>query len=702
MFFPTDALAESDPAPISLGGHTLKPSSNPYDASYQYLATPRQRQLGLIFCVAMVLATVALLPVAHTPAGRFAHFFSPYHTPSIISCLITAYLMFGYFKATQTVALLYLSAGYLYTASVLLMQSLPGNSVQNERLLSSGQDTIWLWVFWHLGLALSVLCAARNHHRQSDQLAATGGNALRNTALGWLAATTLTVVLVFGLSDWLPVLDVEGDFSRITTTGIAPAMQLLLAAAVLSLWRASRFRNVLHIWLGVVLVALLCEITLVMVAGSQLMLGWYAGRIGWFIGLSVMTLVYMKELKDAYLNTLATTKQLAISNAKLDSDVRERSLYAENLMQADERKDQFLAMLAHELRNPLAPISAAAELLSLGNLSQEMLYKTSSIITRQINHMTSLVDDLLDVSRVNKGLIELNRTQVDMKQVIADAHEQARPLIDALQHRISVQLTSEAAWVTGDHKRLVQVTANLLNNSAKYTLKKGNISVRLDATETHIEMIISDDGIGISAQLLANIFGLFVQGQRTPDRAQGGLGLGLAIVKSLVELHGGSVSAHSYGNDKGSEFTIRLPRLLVQSDCPGHTEPAPAVSQVIRPKAFILIVDDNVDAAKMLGALLKANGFRVAVEHDALSALKRAGQETFDAFFLDIGMPGMDGCGLVQRLRALPQSRTKLMVAITGYGTKSDRQKFFEAGFDEHLVKPACLKKTLEMLDRIT
>ena len=317
-----------------------------------------------------------------------------------------------------------------------------------------------------------------------------------------------------------------------------------------------------------------------------------------------------------------------ISNAKLDLDLDVRGLHAEKLLQADQRKDQFLAMLAHELRNPLAPIIATAELLSLGNSSQEVVQKSSSIITRQGRHMTGLVDDLLDVSRVNSGFIALHRTQVDMGRVIADAIEQATPLVDARRHHLSVQLTPEIACVTGDHKRLVQVVANLLNNSAKYTPESGNISVCLQVTGTHVVIDVADDGIGISAQLLPEVFGLFVQGERTFARAQGGLGLGSAIVRSLVELHGGSASAQSRGHDKGSEFTICLPRLSMQGDCPRHARPPPAVSPVIRSEAFFLVVD----AAEMLGEFLKAKGFRVAVEHGALGALRRAEQETFDAF----------------------------------------------------------------------
>jgi len=286
--------------------------------------------------------------------------------------------------------------------------------------------------------------------------------------------------------------------------------------------------------------------------------------------------------------------------------------------------------------------------------------------------------------------------------VIADAHEQVRPLTVARRHGILVQLTSDPAWVYGDHKRLVQVIANLLNNSVKYTPESGTISLQLDATETHIEIRITDDGIGISAQLLNNIFELFVQGERTSDRSHGGLGLGLAIAKKLVKLHGGSVSARSDGINKGSEFKIRLPRLIVEIDCSRPAEPVLPMSQVIDSKAFILIVDDNIDAAEMLGAFLKTKGFRVAVEHGGETALTRAKQDTFDAFLLDIAMPGMNGFDLVRELRVLPLSRTKLMVALTGYGNEMDGTRIFAAGFDVHLVKPVSPEKILGLLEKIT
>jgi signal transduction histidine kinase/ActR/RegA family two-component response regulator len=684
MLFRTHAPVESASASVSRSTRATELSGVPHERADLRQATLQHRQLVLRLCIAMVVATLVLLPFARMPVGRIAFFFPAYQTAVILSCLITTYLMYAHFRATRAVSLLHLSAGYLYTGGVLFMQCLPqqGAFIPNERLLGSSQSAIWLWVFWHLGPALSVLYFAWSHHRKPGLLAAPGEHAVRNTATSLLAAMAATALLVFALIDWLPVLDVAEDFSRITTTGIAPGIELLLAVALLVLWRASRFRNVLHLWLGIVVVALLCDNAITMLAGSRLTLGWYAGRIGALLGLSVMTMVYLQELKHAYLASLVS---------------------AEQLVKADQRKDEFLAMLAHELRNPLAPISSAAELLGLGNLSREDIHKTSIIITRQAKHMVSLVDDLLDVSRVNGGFVELDCARVDIKQVIADAVEQVRPLIDAHRHRLSIQLMPEPSYVTGDHKRLVQVVANLLSNSTKFTPVNGHISVRLQASEAHIVIGVADDGIGISVLLLADVFKVFVQGKRILNRAQGGLGLGLAIVKSLVELHGGSASAQSQGDGKGSEFMVRLPRLFEQSDAsPRHTDQTSAAQPATRAGATIMVVDDNVDAAEMLGAFLKAKGFCVTVEYDANGALKKAAEKSFDAFFLDIGMPGMDGLQLVQRLRTLPQAKNKLMVAVTGYGSAADKVSFSASGFDERLVKPATPEKILEVLEKIS
>lgn len=366
----------------------------------------------------------------------------------------------------------------------------------------------------------------------------------------------------------------------------------------------------------------------------------------------------------------------------------ERIRAEEALRDADRKKDEFLAMLGHELRNPLAPISAAAELLQLAATNSERVISTSKIIARQVAHMTGIVNDLLDVSRVTSGLVVLEKESVDLKSVVADAVEQIRPLIESRGHQFIVETALETACVLGDYKRLVQVLANILNNAAKYTPERGNLRLGMYANDHEIVLSIEDDGIGIARELLPNIFELFSQGKRSADRTQGGLGLGLALVKSLTELHGGSIEAESKGLGCGSRFVVKLPRLsnsaLMMPSVDGSPEPT-MPAQSLR----ILVVDDNQDAATMLCVLLSQNGHEVDVEHHPRDALDRAMFQQYDAYLLDIGLPEMDGTELARRLRAMPSGKTALMIAITGYGQQFDRKNALKAGFDHYFVKPA-------------
>lgn len=369
------------------------------------------------------------------------------------------------------------------------------------------------------------------------------------------------------------------------------------------------------------------------------------------------------------------------------SDITERKLAEEKLKDADRRKDEFLAMLAHELRNPLAPISAAAQLLQVPKLKVERLQSTSEIIVRQVEHLTSLVDDLLDVSRVTRGLVALDNTPSDIKQIVTDAIEQSAPLIQARRHHLALDLAPDTTIVMGDKKRLVQVIANLVTNAAKYTHEGGNILVKTKVQDAHVILEVIDDGIGMEANLAGRVFDLFVQAEVTADRSSGGLGLGLSLVKSIVELHDGTVKCESAGRGKGSKFTICLPRLhepdmplgLQASMQQLHTNP-----QALR----LLVVDDNEDAATMLTMLLEASGYRVSVEHSPYRALEHAKIHTPDVCLLDIGLPEMDGNELAQRLRAIPETAHAVLIAVTGYGQESDRRNSVAAGFDHHLVKP--------------
>ncbi|MBC7514415.1 MAG: PAS domain-containing protein [Herminiimonas sp.] len=381
-------------------------------------------------------------------------------------------------------------------------------------------------------------------------------------------------------------------------------------------------------------------------------------------------------------------------------DITERMKAEQDLREADRRKDEFLAMLAHELRNPLAPISAAAQLLKMPLLKQEMVKKTSDIIGRQVGHMTSLIDDLLDVSRVTRGLIMLERKRLGIMVAVTDAVEQVRPLINARRQDLSVRLPADAIEILGDQKRLVQVLTNLLNNAAKYTPEGGMLELIVEATATQVSVCIRDNGIGIPADLLPHVFDLFTQAERTPDRSQGGLGLGLALVRNLVALHGGSVAATSDGKGQGAAFTVQLPRIV---DAPPRDgwKSAQAAAPRRDKRLRLLVVDDNADAAEMLGAFMESVGHEVIIEHEPHMAIERARAEPPDACLLDIGLPGMDGNQLARRLRAMPEMSAATLIAVTGYGKKFDRDTSIAAGFDYYFVKPADPVALIALLDRI-
>jgi len=382
-----------------------------------------------------------------------------------------------------------------------------------------------------------------------------------------------------------------------------------------------------------------------------------------------------------------------------NTDVTPIELAQQELRDANRRKDEFLAMLAHELRNPLAPIATAAELLRLGVLDDAKMRQTSGVIARQVEHMTKLVDDLLDVSRVTRGLVTLRQEVLDFNAVATEAIEQSGALMEAKQHRLTVRLPEQAPLVQGDRTRLIQVLSNLLNNAARYSPSGGEVVLTVEADEHEVRASVADRGIGITPALLPHVFDLFTQAERSPDRSQGGLGLGLALVKSMVELHGGRVGAHSEGAGQGSSFTIGLPRAQgsqVATPLPlGHDEIAGTK------QTRLMVVDDNVDAAQTLALLLETAGYATTVVTGGAEALQAVTQQPPALMFVDIGLPGMDGYELVRRLRALPATQHARIVAVTGYGQPSDRARALEAGFDEHLVKPVQARAVYEILSRL-
>jgi CheY-like chemotaxis protein/two-component sensor histidine kinase len=337
-------------------------------------------------------------------------------------------------------------------------------------------------------------------------------------------------------------------------------------------------------------------------------------------------------------------------------------------------------------------------LLRIGNLDSVRIRQTSEIISRQVKHMTGLVDDLLDVSRVSRGLVTLDRELLDAGQIVSNAVEQVRPLIDSRRHRLTIQKSHEAAFIYGDQKRLIQIVANMLNNAAKYTPEGGEIVLKMDVNHDQVIFILADNGIGMTPKVIEHAFDMFAQAERTSDRTQGGLGIGLALVKRLVELHHGEVAAHSDGIGKGSRFTVVLPRAwkpeLVQSH---QTEAERYTTKGLR----LLIVDDNLDAANMLGMFLESTGYAVFIENSSKAALERALAEAPNACLLDIGLPDIDGYQLAQQLRAHSKTEHVVLIAITGYGQDSDRRKTVEAGFDHHFVKPVDMSRLLNILSEM-
>jgi PAS domain S-box-containing protein len=359
---------------------------------------------------------------------------------------------------------------------------------------------------------------------------------------------------------------------------------------------------------------------------------------------------------------------------------------AEALREADVRKDEFLATLAHELRNPLAPIRNALQILKLSSGDLATSARMVGMMERQLQQLVRLVDDLLDVSRVTRGRIELRRQTVELAAVVRSAVELSQSLIEAGNHQLSLELPRDTILLEADPTRLAQVFANLLNNAAKYTEPGGRIRIAVRPGDGEVAVSVSDDGIGIPAEMLGRVFEMFQQVDASPERSRGGLGIGLTLVRTLVRMHGGSVEARSGGVGKGSEFVVRLPVLLSGAE-PGASPPS-ARSHAGSTRRRILVVDDNVDAAESLAGFLELVGHEVCVAHDGASALREARDQRPDVVLLDIGLPGADGYEVARALRREPGLEGTLLVAVTGYGREEDRRRSKEAGFERHLVKP--------------
>jgi PAS domain S-box-containing protein len=394
---------------------------------------------------------------------------------------------------------------------------------------------------------------------------------------------------------------------------------------------------------------------------------------------------------------IAGQAAIALENARLYAQLRASEAQAKEAFgiarEAERKKDEFLAMLGHELRNPLAPIVTALELMRMrGDASRE-----THIIERQVGHLVRLVDDLLDVARITRGKIELKKARVEMASIVARAIEIASPLIEQRSHHLAVEVPASGLLVDGDPTRLAQIVSNLLTNAAKYTDTGGHITVRARAKDGELTLSVRDDGTGIDPAALATIFDPFVQSPQSPDRAQGGLGIGLTLVRSLVEMHGGTVAANSEGLGKGTELVVRLPLASELDAAPQtaapRTPPRPAGDTALR----VLVVDDNADAAEMLSEALRALGHVVETAEDGPTALRLAERFQPEIAVLDIGLPVMDGYELAEHLRE--NGTPPKLIAVTGYGQADDRARGVEAGFDAHLVKPIDLRALAKTID---
>ena len=393
---------------------------------------------------------------------------------------------------------------------------------------------------------------------------------------------------------------------------------------------------------------------------------------------------------------LADRAAVAIDNARLFGEMKQARAEAEV---ANRAKDEFLAILGHELRNPLAPILIALQMMKLR--ADDTFDRERTVIERQVKHLVRLVDDLLDISRITTGKVELRKELVHISEVVAKAIEMASPLLEERQHDVSVSVDEELR-VEGDEVRLAQVVANLLNNAAKYTEKGGRIAICAERQNGDVVVRVSDTGIGIAKEMLPRIFDLFVQEPQALDRSRGGLGLGLSIVRSLVTLHGGSVSAHSDGVGKGTEVVVRLPALDLKKASTVSLPRSRTSIPVRNPCATrILIVDDNADAAQLLSEALETLGHETHVAYDGPSGLVLAEKVRPALAMLDIGLPVMDGYELARRIRSLNGLDGIRLVAITGYGQRSDRLLSLQAGFDEHLVKPIEIHAVQSVLNKL-
>ena len=533
-----------------------------------------------------------------------------------------------------------------------------------------------LWLVWWLGDAMGalVLCPALLVWLRRPQVPFAPGR--RSEAAALLVALAAVCWFVF--------------HGRVALLFPHPALEYAVFPFVI--WAALRFGQ-----RGATLVTLLASILAITgtVTGSGPFA--YGSRheslvlLQLFLGVVAVTGLFLSAAiaeRDRAEAERADAAERAARRLRGDLAAREELAY--ELALADRRKDEFLAMLGHELRNPLAAITSALELLRHGAGPRE---RVQGVLDRQTAQLRRLVEDLLDLARITRGDIPLRTDAVDLRAIVESAVRGASPQVEAKRHELSVEVPGEAVPIEGDAARLEQVVANLLGNAVKYTPPGGRIEVRLAREGEEAVLVVRDSGIGISAELLPYVFEPFTQAERSLDRAQGGLGIGLTLVQRIVRMHGGSVSARSDGPGQGAELVVRLP----VSASAGGEQPGSAAERPAAPLQ-LLLVDDHPDAAESLAELLRLQGHDVAVANEGAAALEEARLRRPDVVLLDLGLPGMDGYEVARRLRAEEAGERTLLVALTGYGGEEDRRRSRESGIDHHLVKPVDLSALQRLL----
>lgn len=648
-------------------------TAEPPQALADYPADASSHRLALVVAAVSLGGFLALVPFAKTPLP-VAHWFIPLiQSALIINALITATLLFGQLRLTRTAAVLVLAVAYVFAALMASIHLLSFPGVFGPRGLVGGdaQTTAYLFIFWHTGFPALVLAYAMLKRRPRN----VGTSWETATARGVLAialtVAALALIAIVGEPLLPPVLDGTRyspgfnifQYGQWAVTGLAIAV----------LWRR-RSGTVIDTWLLVALVAIFLEIGLVSIFNAgRYDLGFYVGRVYALLASSFVMLVLLNEQGKLY-RDLAAAK----------TDMTAQRVAEEALRRADRRKDEFLATLAHELRNPLAPIRTSVELLSRAGALPPVVDQARKVIDRQSRHLARLVDDLMEVSRVSQGKLQLQRTTLSLATCLRDAVEAVRSQVDASGHRLTVELPDGNLVVHGDETRLNQCFVNLLTNAAKFTSAGGHITLKAVQDGDRVRVSVTDTGIGIDSDSLPIIFELFSQVAPVLQRSQAGLGIGLSLVRSIVELHGGQVVAHSAGAGRGSEFVVTLPL---------HTDPVPADPVApAGPRTVvgqrILVVDDNQDAADSLTKVLQLFGHDARQAHDGPTALRMAFEFQPHVVLLDLGMPGMNGLEVARELRKQSVGSSVHLIALTGWGQDSDRELTRQATFDHHLTKP--------------